>query len=492
MSATTTFATSVHSLCLFANQPAVHEKEEELAAVAAESLGLSPDDGRVLSTTATANAATPTLSPKSGSSAESSIASSSSRAQSECTTDSSWPMAVDALAQRLWDCGRNAISRHCTSTSSSSSTSSSNFLPVEQLEPAQAAHSVDNGDKAPARHLLPDQKNNAPGNDDDGIVLCDGPYVHVDYAAAPPELTAVLPLHPPSHTSNNQPNRKRNYSQKQMLVQQNAFGAAAATATGKKPFAGSELTTDSYFAQMADTKSLCRSPQIACDRLQLVHYQPMTNPFKTMAKSTTNSTSLATSPITANPTANSASGALAHQTNHHYKLISSPASPSPTSPFRRPNHYEANPSFSEAEAKPILPCVHCKRGNFLEFCFVNDRCGCNCHSKCPCNPCTNIRSHRTSLVSIGSSSSRSEIQDAQPTRCANPATTPVGSAATAVVCGDQASMQPLRQLENNKRRRHLLNNPQSSNYAYDGAFTPALSPEPRRTVLLRVGQYETA
>lgn len=39
-------------------------------------------------------------------------------------------------------------------------------------------------------------------------------------------------------------------------------------------------------------------------------------------------------------------------------------------------------------------CTHCKQGNFLEFCFANDRCRCSCHSNCPCKPCVDIRGQR--------------------------------------------------------------------------------------------------
>ncbi|KAJ2499897.1 hypothetical protein GGH96_003155 [Coemansia sp. RSA 1972] len=43
---------------------------------------------------------------------------------------------------------------------------------------------------------------------------------------------------------------------------------------------------------------------------------------------------------------------------------------------------------------PTDLCVHCKRGNFLEFCFAGTRCVCACHSECPCNPCHEIRRAR--------------------------------------------------------------------------------------------------
>ncbi|KAJ2295637.1 hypothetical protein IWW55_005382 [Coemansia sp. RSA 2706] len=45
-------------------------------------------------------------------------------------------------------------------------------------------------------------------------------------------------------------------------------------------------------------------------------------------------------------------------------------------------------------------CVHCKQGNFLEFCFAKDRCRCTCHAECPCKPCADIRRGRPSLKSL--------------------------------------------------------------------------------------------
>ncbi|KAJ2122304.1 hypothetical protein IW147_003501 [Coemansia sp. RSA 720] len=45
-------------------------------------------------------------------------------------------------------------------------------------------------------------------------------------------------------------------------------------------------------------------------------------------------------------------------------------------------------------------CVHCKQGNFLEFCFAGTRCVCACHAECPCNPCHDIRRARGSEHSL--------------------------------------------------------------------------------------------
>ncbi|KAJ2808207.1 hypothetical protein H4R21_000163 [Coemansia helicoidea] len=41
------------------------------------------------------------------------------------------------------------------------------------------------------------------------------------------------------------------------------------------------------------------------------------------------------------------------------------------------------------------PCVHCRSGSFLAFCYAADRCRCACHGLCPCNPCLDIRRQRT-------------------------------------------------------------------------------------------------
>ncbi|KAJ2711057.1 hypothetical protein H4R19_003433 [Coemansia spiralis] len=40
-------------------------------------------------------------------------------------------------------------------------------------------------------------------------------------------------------------------------------------------------------------------------------------------------------------------------------------------------------------------CVHCKSGNFLEFCYAADQCRCACHQLCPCNPCLCLRRMRS-------------------------------------------------------------------------------------------------
>ncbi|KAJ2743791.1 hypothetical protein H4S06_005526 [Coemansia sp. BCRC 34490] len=187
-----------------------------------------------------------------------------------------------------------------------------------------------------------------------------------------------------------------------------------------------------------ETKSLHPNAHVFSDRLQLIHYQPMTNPFKTMAKSATaspttaylqkpmassSSSSSATTADSPSTTANSATNATARaekKPSHYFsnrrqrELL--PGLVSPTSLHRstkRP-HYEKDdalllplpqtarpmiaPALGEVLAKSA-GCVHCKQGNFLEFCFVVDKCICKCHNDCPCNPCTNIRSHRSCLSS---------------------------------------------------------------------------------------------
>ncbi|KAJ2783763.1 hypothetical protein H4R18_001515 [Coemansia javaensis] len=54
---------------------------------------------------------------------------------------------------------------------------------------------------------------------------------------------------------------------------------------------------------------------------------------------------------------------------------------------RRPSHHPP-------PAQPEPSCVHCKFGSFLEFCRAADRCRCDCHAECPCNPCREIQGLR--------------------------------------------------------------------------------------------------
>ncbi|KAJ1662996.1 hypothetical protein EV178_005407 [Coemansia sp. RSA 1646] len=482
MSATATLATSVHSLCLFSKHPPQpqqqigadgtrgdkdrhHKPPGQQHHDAENNRDLScPQTQLAPSTTAST---TPALSPPASSFKErslganddeddpetttSSISNSSSSRQSDYTTDSSWPLAVDALAQRLWDCGRDPLSRDFSSSSASSSlSSSSNFLSTTQMELAMTASFKLNTKGFFARRVAPECSDADAVSDkecDEDGVLCDGPYVHVNYAVAPAELPTTVS--PPRHTiafqqqqstRNHQTWQQKQQHQQQRVQQMQGHPLTSRRALQTPPFSATNNDLLCPAPMSApETKSLHHSSRAICDRLQLIHYQPMTNPFKTMAKSATaspttaypqkpiaslsSSSSSATTMDSPGATANSATDATvrAEQKASHYfsnrrqrELLPSLVSPMS---LRRPtkrHHYEKDdvaqlpalpPQASKLATLAKHGCVHCKKGNFLEFCFVSDRCICKCHSDCPCNPCTNIRSHRSSLSSSATQNS---------------------------------------------------------------------------------------
>ncbi|KAJ2809370.1 hypothetical protein H4R20_000180 [Coemansia guatemalensis] len=129
----------------------------------------------------------------------------------------------------------------------------------------------------------------------------------------------------------------------------------------------------------------CSSPAPLCS--PLIHPQPISNPFRTMMRPS--------GPPTASPTS------LACQQPRRRERCASSTSlrPHPPPANRRP---AAPPPLTAGAAPPALadPCIHCKRGNFLEFCFAADRCRCACHDACPCNPCLDIRRLRPSLTPV--------------------------------------------------------------------------------------------
>ncbi|KAJ2809923.1 hypothetical protein H4S07_002979, partial [Coemansia furcata] len=110
MSATITLTTTApHLLCLFSPVADEDVRAQQPCSTAAPSL--------------------------SSASSESSSASSSINSSTDSNTDSvrpgsitdTWPMAVEALAQRLWDCGREALSRR-SSTSDTNSINESKLV----------------------------------------------------------------------------------------------------------------------------------------------------------------------------------------------------------------------------------------------------------------------------------------------------------------------------------------------------------------------------
>ncbi|KAJ2006181.1 hypothetical protein GGI04_001967 [Coemansia thaxteri] len=207
--------------------------------------------------------------------ASSSISVASSRQQQQqqrgsLAADSPWPMAVEALAQRLWDCGRDAL----------------------QLSRQQQQRRRRSASPCESR-LVPNDED----EDDVGVGaagLCDGPYVRVDLGG-PEEEEEEEELAPPAP----------------------------------------------------------RPPATATTR-HMHCLQPRSNPFKPMLR----------------------------------RDASRVASPTATPLLTRANSGDSSVSARSAHGPSPSPsvCTHCKRGNFLEFCFVADRCRCSCHNECPCNP----------------------------------------------------------------------------------------------------------
>ncbi|KAJ2448973.1 hypothetical protein EV183_005152 [Coemansia sp. RSA 2336] len=75
----------------------------------------------------------------------------------------------------------------------------------------------------------------------------------------------------------------------------------------------------------------------------------------------------------------------------------------------------SSPSAPHSRQQPGRLCVHCKQGNFLEFCFSADRCSCGCHNECPCKPCMDIRQVRSRKVVAREMSRRFAPLDGLPT-----------------------------------------------------------------------------
>ncbi|KAJ2688197.1 hypothetical protein IWW39_002397 [Coemansia spiralis] len=222
-------------------------------------------------------------------------------------------MAVEALAQRLWDCGREALSRRNSSSDSSS---------------------ADNSESK----LVFDETREVTGGQEDTAGLCDGPYVRVDYSASPPP-----PPPPPVDDLIDQPPPP---------LQQ----------------------------------------RVACGRPPLIHYQPRTNPFKTMMRVPATMDKKAPAPRLSSATI--ASRACRRQVEEdEAKNATSPT------PLVLTLTGSLRTTTTDNNGSP-LSCTHCKRGNFLEFCFVSDRCSCRCHDDCPCNPCLDIKDHRRHMLGI--------------------------------------------------------------------------------------------
>ncbi|KAJ2077242.1 hypothetical protein H4R24_005248 [Coemansia sp. RSA 988] len=215
----------------------------------------------------------------------------------------------------------------------------------------------------------------------DAEALCDdAPYVCVDRVAAP------------------------------ALQQRGAWRkrfAAACGEDGQQPFvrvSGPNALPSTRRAQAVPLPQ-CSSPAPLCS--PLIHPQPISNPFRTMMRSSGPSTALPTSLACQQPRERSASSA---------SLRPHPPPPTPRAAVLPP--LTAGAALTLAD-----PCIHCKRGNFLEFCFAADRCRCTCHDACPCNPCMDIRRLRPSLT-LPSAASHRRLSN-HPS--ANPSTGPSAS-----------------------------------------------------------------
>ncbi|KAJ2608875.1 hypothetical protein H4S08_004282 [Coemansia sp. RSA 1365] len=185
---------------------------------------------------------------------------------------------------------------------------------------------------------------------------------------------------------------------------------AACVEDGQRPCVEVSASTVPYaqHAQAAPTLlPQCSSPAPLYS--PLIHPQPISNPFRTMMRPS--------GPPTAPPTS------VACQMPQRRERCTSSASLRSQQP--PVNLRPAASPLLTAEVPPLSvdPCIHCKRGNFLEFCFATDRCRCVCHDACPCNPCLDIRrlrppltTHSAAHLSSNSSQHLSNSQSTNPSR----------------------------------------------------------------------------
>ncbi|KAI8322384.1 hypothetical protein GQ54DRAFT_297402 [Martensiomyces pterosporus] len=222
-----------------------------------------------------------------------------------------WPAAVDTLAQRLWECGRIALTG-VGSGNGGSFTPSSKVL----VDDRDATTSV-------VCDTAEDTGNGDEEGEGEAPALCDGPYVRVDFA----------PVKVPSPVGLSERSAKK-------INSSSAASAAAGSEQG-----------DAARRQQSQKQPL---------PAPFHHYQPITNPFKSLLRPSS------TPPQAASPP-------------EHPTLLRTPTAGTPA-----------------ALATAAGTCAHCRRGSFLEFCFSKDRCQCLCHNDCPCKPCGEIRCYRDS------------------------------------------------------------------------------------------------
>ncbi|KAJ2908240.1 hypothetical protein GGI21_003083, partial [Coemansia aciculifera] len=154
----------------------------------------------------------------------------SSTSSSSSSSAESWPMAVEALAQRLWECGREAL---LSRRSSSHSTSKDDEPKLVIGGEAQSGG---------------DHDDDSTDAQDDIGGLCDGPYVRVDYSGDVAQFPPVPPTSLPSLSPHHPP-------------------PVSATVNIKE---GEQVPA--------------LQQHVACGRPPLIRYQPRTNPFKTMMR----------------------------------------------------------------------------------------------------------------------------------------------------------------------------------------------------------------
>ncbi|KAJ1646127.1 hypothetical protein LPJ64_002365 [Coemansia asiatica] len=254
--------------------------------------------------------------------------------------DDSWPMAVEALAQRLWDCGRDALGGGRPQHQQEQQQQQQQH--PKPLSAATTASSQLDFDAAPHTPTTATTAENNDSGDEDvpEDLLCDGPYVCIENW---------------SHTTNSDKHKPAVAQMPLWPTKDNSGQWPQPTLIAESPGRPNDQSSD--FSQRQQKHRPSHDIQLPQKKQHKHYYQrPMDNPFKTMLKQPSVSI---------------------HQQKPAYILTPYKSMP-PTHGLQQCNG----------------ACVHCKQGNFLEFCFVSDRCVCSCHKVCPCKPCLDIRDQR--------------------------------------------------------------------------------------------------
>ncbi|KAJ2718444.1 hypothetical protein GGI07_005756 [Coemansia sp. Benny D115] len=178
------------------------------------------------------------------------------------TETETWPTAVEALVQRLWECGRDALNRHYSTS------------PPTSAAPSASGSKLVFDDTEEAGNLGLDAASSLDQHDDtavDADSLCDGPYVRVDYCSQPESSKLAQDKIIGAVTAPASPSEN---------AQRDVSAAKACGVNGG-------LDHDSLPARRQQTPHCGRKRQAAtCEKKRpaLLHYQPMSNPFKTMLR----------------------------------------------------------------------------------------------------------------------------------------------------------------------------------------------------------------